>query len=252
MIGGMFILYVIFVAMIKPKLAPPYLPEKVKITEKIRSSVHLVPLMVIFFLVVGLIYFGIATASESAALGVGGAYILASLSGGLNRSIIKKSFVGAATVVGMIFFIIMGSRAFCQVLAYTGVTSQLAQTIVNLPISRWWILIGMQVVVFFLGCLMDPISIMYITIPIYIPIVKLLHFDSLWFSIIMMINLELACITPPFGLHLFVAKGIAPKEVSMMDIYISVFPFCLMHLAGMVVVMLFPGFFLFFPNMMTR
>jgi TRAP-type C4-dicarboxylate transport system permease large subunit len=113
-------------------------------------------------------------------------------------------------------------------------------------------MIGMQVVVVFLGCLMDPMSIMYITIPIFTPIVKLLHFDPLWFAIIMMINLELGCITPPFGMNLFVAKGIAPDEISMMDIFISAFPFGLMHMAGMVVVMLFPDFFLWLPNLMIK
>jgi hypothetical protein len=104
----------------------------------------------------------------------------------------------------------------------------------------------------FLGCLMDPLSIMYITLPVFTPIINALKFDPLWFGIIMMINLELGCITPPFGLNLYVMKGIAPKEVSMMDIFVSVFPFGLMHMAGMVIVMLFPDFFLWLPNKMIK
>ncbi|OGP95874.1 MAG: hypothetical protein A2157_19820, partial [Deltaproteobacteria bacterium RBG_16_47_11] len=252
MIGLMFILYVIIRAMIQPSLAPPYIPEKVRTVEKIRSSVHILPLLFIFFLVMGLIYLGVATATEAAALGAGGAFLLAGLTGGMKWSNIKESLLGTVKVSCMVFLIIMGSKAFGQLLAYTGITSQLAQTIGNLPVSRWWILIGMQVVVTLLGCLMDPTSIMFITIPIYTPIIKVLQFDPLWFAIIMLINLELGCITPPFGLNLYVAKGIAPKEISMMDIFVSIFPFALMHLAGMVIVMLFPDFFLWLPNKMVQ
>jgi TRAP-type C4-dicarboxylate transport system permease large subunit len=146
----------------------------------------------------------------------------------------------------------MGSKAFGQLLAYTGITSQIAQTVGNLPVSRWWILIAMQGVVTFLGFLMDPTSIIFIVVPIFTPIIKLLNFDPLWFAIIMLINLELGCITPPFGLNLYVAKGIAPKEISMMDIFVSIFPFALMHMAGMVIVMLFPDFFLWLPNKMIQ
>ena len=253
MIGSIFILYVIIRAIINPKLAPAYIPEKVKTIEKIRSSVHILPLVFIFFLVMGLIYLGVATATEAAALGAGGAFLLGHLTGkGFKWSDIKESLTGTVKVSCMVFLIVMGSKAFGQIMAYTGVTAHLAEAVGTLPVSRWWILIGMQVVVTFLGCLMDPTSIMFITIPIYTPIIKLLQFDPLWFAIIMLINLELGCITPPFGLNLYVAKGIAPKEISMMDIFVSIFPFALMHLAGMVIVMLFPDFFLWLPNKMIQ
>lgn len=252
MIGGMFILYVIIRAMLNPKLAPPYIPEQVRTIEKIRSSVHILPLLFIFFLVMGLIYLGVATASEASALGAGGAFLLAGLMGDLKWSNIKESLTGTVRVSCMVFLIIMGSKAFGQLLAYTGVTANLAQIVGNLPVSRWWILIGMQVVVTFLGCLMDPTSIIFITIPIFNPIINLLKFDPLWFAIIMMINLELGCITPPFGLNLYVAKSISPKEISMMDIFVSIFPFALMHMLGMVIVMLFPDFFLWLPNKMIQ
>jgi tripartite ATP-independent transporter DctM subunit len=252
MIGGMFILYVIILAMIKPHLAPSYAPEKVTTIEKIRSSVHILPVLVIFFLVMGLIYLGVATATEAAALGAGGAFLMAGLTGGLKWTQLRESLTGTVRVSGMVFLIIMGSKAFGQLLAFTGVTANLAQTVATLPVSRWWILIGMQVIVTSLGCLMDPMSIMYITLPVFLPIVKTLQFDNLWFAIIMMINLELGCITPPFGLNLYVAKGIAPAEISMMDIFRSAFPFGMMHMAGMVIVMAFPDFFLWLPNKMIQ
>lgn len=252
MIGLMFILYVVIRAMIQPNLAPHYVPVKVKTIEKIRSSVHILPLVFIFFLVMGLIYLGIATASEASALGAGGAFLLAALMGDLKWSNVKESLTGTVRVSCMVFLIIMGSKAFGQLLAYTGITSQLAQTIANLPVSRWWILIGMQIVVTFMGCLMDPTSIIFITIPIFTPIINILKFDPLWFAIIMLINLELGCITPPFGLNLYVAKGIAPREISMMDIFVSIFPFALLHMAGMVIVMLFPDLFLWLPNKVIK
>ena len=250
LIGLMFILYLIIRVMIKPELAPPDTSlEKVRTIEKIRSTVHILPLFFIFFLVMGLIYLGVATASEAAALGAGGAFLLAGLMGDLKWSNIKESLTGTVRVSCMIFLIIMGSKAFGQLLAYTGIASQVAETVASLPISRWWILITIQLLVVFLGCIMDPTSIIFITVPIFTPIITLLHFDPLWFAIMMMINLELGCITPPFGLNLYVAKAVVPKEVSMTDIFVSVWPFALMHLMGIVIVMLFPDLFLWLPNM---
>jgi tripartite ATP-independent transporter DctM subunit len=251
MIGLMFIVYVMILAKVKPHLAPTYVFEKTSMIQKIRSSVHILPLLFIFCLVMGLIYLGVATASEAAALGAGGSFLLAVLTKGLKARDVKNALMGTVRVSCMVFLIIMGSKAFGQLLAYTRVTSQLSETIVNLPVSPWVVLIGMQLVVTFLGCLMDPTSIMFITIPIFTPIIKLLHFDPLWFALIMMINLELGCLTPPFGLNLYVAKAIAPKDVTMWDVWKSVLPYCLMHLLGMVIVMLFPDVFLYLPNKMT-
>jgi len=254
MIGGMFILYLIIRVKIQPELAPPESDapaEKVSAGEKIRSTVHILPLFFIFFLVMGLIYLGIATASEAAALGAGGAFLLAGLMGDLKWVNVKESLTGTVRVSCMIFLIIMGSKAFGQLLAYTGIATQVADAVANLPVSRWWILIAIQLLVVFLGCIMDPTSIIFITVPIFTPIITLLKFDPLWFAIMMMINLELGCITPPFGLNLYVAKAIVPKDISMMDIFISVWPFALMHLMGIVIVMLFPDLFLWLPNMIN-
>src|SRR3972149_8168600 len=157
----MFILYLIIRVMIKPELAPPDTSlEKVRTIEKIRSTVHILPLFFIFFLVMGLIYLGVATASEAAALGAGGAFLLAGLMGGLKWANLKESLTGTVRVSGMVFLIIMGSKAFGQLLVFTGGTANLGETVATLPVSRWWILIGMQVIVTFLGCLMDPMSIM--------------------------------------------------------------------------------------------
>lgn len=253
MIGLMFILYVMILAMIKPELAPVYKVKKTSFAKKIRSSIDILPLLFIFFLVMGLIYLGVATASESAALGAVGAFVLAFLTGGgVSWAQMKESLKGTVRVCAMVFLIIMGSKAFGQLLAYTGVTAQLTETIVHLSVSPWAILIGMQLVVTFLGCLMDPTAIMFITIPIFSPIIKVLGFDPIWFALIMMINLELGCLTPPFGLNLYVAKAIAPKEVTMWNIWVSVLPYCVMHFFGMILVMIFPSFFLYLPNMMNR
>jgi TRAP-type mannitol/chloroaromatic compound transport system permease large subunit len=183
--------------------------------------------------VVGLIFLGVATPTEAAALGALGCFVLAFFYRGLNWDLTKRSFSSTLDVTIMMFMILTGSMAFSQLLAFTGATQGLIKLAVGLPLPP--ILI----------------TIMMVTIPIFMPIVQQLGFDPIWFGTIMLLNMEMATTSPPFGLVLFVMKGVAPPDTRMKDIYLSAIPFLICDLVVMVAIMAFPGVVLWLPSIMN-
>jgi TRAP-type C4-dicarboxylate transport system permease large subunit len=149
----------------------------------------------------------------------------------------------------MVFMIVAGSTAFCQMLAFSQATKGLVQLMTGFPLSPILIVMTMQVILLVMGCLMDLFSIMMITIPIFFPIIKALGLDPLWFGILFLLNMEIAPQTPPFGLELFVMKGVAPKEVTMGDIWRAAVPFILIEIFLLWLMIIFPGIALFLPSL---
>ena len=150
----------------------------------------------------------------------------------------------------MMFMILTGSMAFSQILAFTGSTQGLIQLAVGLPLPPILIVVSMQIVLLLLGTFMEPLTIMMVTIPIFMPIIKQLGFDPIWFGTIMLLNMEMATTSPPFGLVLFVMKGVAPPDTKMKDIYLSAIPFLICDVVAMVVIMALPGVVLWLPSLM--
>ena len=148
----------------------------------------------------------------------------------------------------MMFMIMTGAMAFSQILAFSGASLGLVQLAAELNLHPMFILIFMQIILFFMGIFMEPLTIMMVTLPIYLPIVKNLGFHPLWFGTIMLINMEMATTTPPFGLVLFVMKGVAPPDTTMADIYRAGFTFLICDAVAMGLVMAFPGLALYLPS----
>lgn len=243
--------YVVIRCLLQPHLAPPFEVSKLSLSEKLRATfIHVVPLGLIIFLVIGLIFLGIATPSEAAALGALGTIFLAAVYRKMGWETLKKSIMGTVRVTSMMFMIIVGSMTFSQIMAFSGASAGLIQLVTGLDLPPMMILISMQVILLFLGCFMDNLSMVMIAIPIFLPIVHALHFNTLWFSLIMLINMEMANTTPPFGLLLFVMKGVAPKGTTMGDIYKAGVPFLLCDATAMILVMIFPQIALFLPGLM--
>jgi tripartite ATP-independent transporter DctM subunit len=243
--------YVVIRCWLQPELAPSYEVSENPLMAKIKGTVlHVLPLGLIIFLVIGLIFLGIATPSEAAALGAFGTIVLAFAYRKMNLGILKRSIIGTVRITSMMFMIIVGSMTFSQIMAFSGASAGLIQVVTELELPPVMVLIAMQVLLLFLGCFMDNLSMVMIAIPIFLPIVNALHFNTLWFSLIMLINMEMANTTPPFGLLLFVMKGVAPKNTTMGDIYKAGVPFLLCDALVMVLVMIFPQIALYLPNLM--
>lgn len=242
--------YIITRCVLQPELAPTYDVQKIPLREKLMDTVkYVLPQGFVIFSVIGLMFLGIASPSEAAACGAIGTCILAACYKKLTWDVIKRSTTSSLTVTGMILIIIGGAQAFSQILAFTGASAGLAQFATDMPVSPIVIIIMMQLIILFLGCLMDVVSIMMITLPIFVPVVRQLGYDDVWFAVTYLINIEIAGISPPFGLSLFVMRGVAPKGTTMNDVYKAAIPFCCCSLLAMALIMAIPQIALWLPRM---
>ena len=239
--AALYMIYIVVRCWLQPGLTPPYQVAPVALSEKVRSFVkYLLPLGLIVFLVTGLIVLGIATPTESAALGCLGSFVLAAAYRALSWDVIKAAVVGSVKITAMTLAILVGAIGFSQLLAFSGASRGLLEFVVSLPISPILLILCMQLVVLMLGTFLEQIAIMLITLPIFMPIVSTLGFDPIWFGILMLINLQMALTTPPFGLLLFVMKGVAPEGATMREIYLAGLPFLVCDAIAMAMVFAFP------------
>jgi tripartite ATP-independent transporter DctM subunit len=245
--------YVVIRCWLQPELAPDYEEQGKKLTflEKVKHSIiHVFPVALIIFLVIGLIFIGVATPSESAAMGSLGIIILAIANRKMDFAIFKKCFTGTVKISAMMYAIIVGSTTFSQILSFSGASAGLINLVSSFDLSPIIILIFMQIILIFLGCFMDNLSMVMVAMPIFMPIIMALGFNPLWFSVLMLLNMEMANTTPPFGLLLFVMKGVAPPDTTMWDIYRAGIPFLLCDAVVVVLIMVFPQIALYLPSLM--
>ncbi len=210
------------------------------------------PVMLLFLIVMGSIYTGLATTTEAAALGALGALLLTihrkdMRNGGLNKVLLTT----AQTTTMLMMLIIFGSF-FGFVVSRLGIAHGMIEAVTTANLQPWVVLTLYIVVLLILGCLMDPASMMVITLPLAFPVLSKMGYDPVWLGIIVTIAVEIGMITPPVGLNLFVLKGIVPKEVTMTDIMAGSAPFILVMLVGLFVIVLFPQIALWLPQMMAK
>ena len=237
----LYIAYIVIRCRLQPELTPAYEVERVPLGERLKGVVfYLLPLGVIVFLVTGVIVIGVATPTEAAAMGCMGSFVVAAAYGGLSREVVIRAVTGTVRISVMMFAILIGAIGFSQIMAFSGATRGLLQAVGGLDVHPLLLILLMQLVVLVLGTFMEQVSIMLITLPLYIPIVKLLGYDPIWFGVLMLINLEMALTTPPFGMLLFVMKGVAPVGTKIKAIYLAGLPFLICDLIALIVVLLVP------------
>ncbi len=249
--SGLYLAYVVIWCHLFPKEAPMYEVPRIPIKEKMKVALKdLAPLGLIIFMVLGFIFLGVATPTEAAATGTLGAFILTFLYRCLTWEVVKKSVMGTVKVTVMIFMIVIVSTTYGQILAFTGAAAGMTEFIIKLHVPPIVILIGMLIIVLILGCFMETVAIMMITIPIYMPVVNAFHYDPIWFGILMLIALETGLITPPFGVTLFVMKGVAPPEITMSDIWRAVTPYVMVDVLCILLVLAMPILATLIPSLM--
>jgi tripartite ATP-independent transporter DctM subunit len=243
--------YITIRARLQPHLAPIYDVPPFTLMEKVMPTVrYILPLGFILFLVLGVIFLGIATPSEAAALGCLGTFILAAAYRRLTLALVKKALLETVQITAMVLLIMTGALAFSQIMSYTGASQGLVEAAINLPIAPIFVVILMLIVILFLGMFMDVVAIMMITLPIFIPIIKAIGFEPVWFGAMYLLNIEMATTSPPFGLSLFVMKGVAPPDTTMGDIYLGALPFLSCDLVAMILMLVFPNIVLWLPGLM--
>ncbi|MDG1130343.1 MAG: TRAP transporter large permease subunit [Paracoccaceae bacterium] len=234
---------------IDPDAAPAYEVEPMTLGEKLSLFIRdVVPMVGVMVVIVAMMVGGIVTPSEAAAFGALGVLILAVIFRCLTWEAVKKSIVGALRVTLMAYLIVFGSATFSQLLAFSGASSGLIKWATGFDLEPIAMLLVMFGVLLLLGMFMEQISMMLLTVPIFFPLAQSLGFDPIWFGLIMLLALEISFTTPPFGLLLFVMKGVAPPDTTMCDIYMSAIPFILCSLGLVALLIMFPPLALWLPG----
>ncbi len=252
-LSGLFILYIAIRSFIQKDLAPALpLEERRQITWRMKFvALKAIVLPVLLIVgVLGSIFQGVATPTEAAAIGAFGSLICGLIYGRMTWGVVKVACLNTLKSSCMVMWIMIGSLLFVSFYFGVGGADFVKDTLVGLHVNRWVIIAGMQVVIFILGCLMDPAGIVMLCTPLWIPVIKALGFDSLWFGVLFIVNLEMSYLTPPFGYNLFYMKSIAPEGVTMADIYRSVWPFVTLQATGLVICMIFPEIITWLPGKM--
>ena len=251
LLSALFVAYILIRSHFQGHLAPA-IPKEEMIPWSARLA--LLPKLAfpigLILLVMGSIFLGVATPTEASAIGAGGSVACAVLKKRLTRQRFKDALITTMKLSSMILWIVIAASAFTSLYAVTGAQSLMADLLLAAPGGRWGAIIIMQLVFVVLGCFMDPTGILMITTPIFFPVVQQLGFDPLWFGILFVVNMEMAFLTPPFGLNLFFLKGVAPPDVTMGDIYRSIGPFVGLQAIGLVLVMAFPWLATWLPGLM--
>ncbi len=249
MLTVLFSAYVFIRAWRQPHLAPGV--SGITWKERVVSLKGLWAVIVLIVAVLGSIYGGITTPTEAAGVGAFGALVIAVI----RRSISFKGLMQAAwrglVVVGFVMFLVMGAMFFSHYLTMTGMTQSLTIWMASLPVSPWVVLGGMCIILIFLGCFLDSTAIILITTPLFLPIVTGFGFSPIWYGVILVMNIEIAFVTPPVGLNLYVVSNIVP-DIPLTTILKGSIPFLLLAVLGIALVISFPELALWLPSTMLQ
>ncbi len=239
LLAALYVGYFVVQAKLRPDLAPPYAGARKPLRARIKGLVVLIPLAALVLLVTGFIFLGIATPSETAALGAVGALLVSVAHRRLNWRILREALLGTLATTAMINAILIGASAFSQMLSVTGAAPALVSLAAGLRLDPLTLALTIQVLILVLGCFIDAVSIMLIAVPMIMPLVVALGADPIWICVLILIQLELGGITPPFGVLLFVMKGLRP-DIATATIYRSIVPIVAIQLALCALLMFFP------------
>jgi C4-dicarboxylate transporter DctM subunit len=232
---------------LKPSMAPR--SEEVTWSQRWASLSKIWAFLVLAISIIGSIYAGIATPTESAAIGATFSIFIAMLYRRLTFSALHGALLRAVGITSMIMFLVIGGNVMAFLLSTLAIPQYVTEMVMGLEISKWSVMIIINVILLLMGCLLDPMAIMVISLPIIFPIITNLGFDPVWFGIVVTINVEMGMITPPVGLNLFILKGAVPG-VTMKDVVVGALPFLLLLLTGLIIIMLIPDIATWLPNKM--
>ncbi|OUR70038.1 C4-dicarboxylate ABC transporter [Marinomonas sp. 42_23_T18] len=243
---GCFIVYILITTYINPESAPaiPYNEEDGTRGQQIVNALKaIVPPLTLVLVVLGSIFTGIATPTESSALGGVGALLLAMMYRKFNFKMLFDSSLETVKVTAMVFAILMGATAFSMAFSYTGGDYIVEEALLSLPGEKWGFIILSMLAIMILGFFIDFVEIAFIIVPILAPVAETLGINMVWFAILIAMNLQTSFLTPPFGFSLFYLKGVAPKSITTMDIYKGVLPFIAIQVLVLISIILFPDFY---------
>jgi tripartite ATP-independent transporter DctM subunit len=248
-LAGFYLVTIFIQTRLDPTAAPAYEVEAVPLAIRLGMFLRdVVPMVGLMVGIVAMMLYGIATPSEAAAFGALGVLLLAAVFGQVTIKALVASVQGALRVTLMAYLIVFGSATFSQILAFSGASRGLIEWATSFDLPPVAMLLAMFACLLVLGMFMEQISMMLLTVPIFFPLAMQLGFDPVWFALIMLLALEISFTTPPFGLLLFVMKGVAPPDTTMRDIWMAAIPFILCSLLLVGLLILMPGLALWLPG----
>jgi tripartite ATP-independent transporter DctM subunit len=254
MMAGSFMVYIAVRCWINPEMGPPLPPEECAISFR-QKIAGLRDGLIAFSLVVlalGSILVGAATPTEAAAITAIGAMLVALFYGRLTLDVMKKATSSTMKLTGMIIWILIGAQLYSNFQMLMGAHKLLNQLVVQYDVAPVVVIIIMQIIMLIMGCFMDEFIVVMICAPLFTPIALSLGYDPIWFGVLMILNMEVAIQSPPYGFCLFYLKAVAPPEITMLDIYKSVAPFVAIKIGMIVLVIMFPGIITWLPNLIFK
>ncbi len=251
MLAGIYMIYVIVRSVLNPSLAPPVpKAERADFLGKVKSLKALILPGLLIGTVLSFIVLGITTPSEASAVGAGGSIIAAIIYRTLTFEMLKSVLLDTTKLMGMLIWITLAAVFFSKVYLGLGAGFILEEFIEDNALSPYAVITTMLVIYFLLGMFLDDFAIVFITVPLFVPIVESLGFDPIWFAVLFIVSMQTAYITPPFGYNLFYMRAVAPPEVTINDLYKAAIPFIFLQIFGLVLIVVFPSIALWLPGVL--
>lgn len=248
-LSGLYMLFSVVYALLYPQAAPRIPKEEMPTwAERWRALRAIWAPLLLIFLVLGTIFLGLAAPTEAAAVGAFGAMLVAALHRKLTWQNLRLALEQTAKTTAMVLWIIFGANAFVAFYVAQGGDRFVSELLLGTGLSPWGILIVMQIILIILGMFLDWVGILLLAVPVFVPIIRSLGFDPLWFGVLYLVNMQMSFLSPPFGYALFYVRGVAP-QIPMGTIYRAAIPFLLLQLTGLILIMLFPGLVTWLPSL---
>lgn len=247
---ALFVAYIGIRCWLQPEMGPALPPEeRGKLRDKVIAARDGAFAFALIFLVLGSILFGVATPTEAAAIGAVGAIAIALVYGRFNWEVLKEASIGAMSLTAIAVWIIIGAMVFSNFYMLMGAGRMLKELTLDIGLGPWGVIVLMQLSLLVMGFIIDEFIIVIVAAPLYTPIAISLGFDPIWFGVLMILNMEIAIQTPPYGFALFYLKAVAPPDVTMLDIYKSIGPFVTIKFIVLGITMAFPATITWLPNL---
>lgn len=247
----LFLAYIAVRAWLQPKSAPAIsAEERTAVGGKLlkRTVLHMLPPLFLIIAVLGSIIGGVASPTEASGVGAFCAMLIAAAYRRLNLQNVKEAAHTTLIVTTMVFFIIIGAQIFNAVFLYLGGGVLIRNMLIAIPLGKWFILAVMMFILFIMGFFISWQGLLYVIVPIFLPVAMALGFDPLWFALLVCLNLQMSFLTPPFAYAIFFVKGASPPEITTWDIYRGVVPFVALQAFGMFICIVFPEIILWLPR----
>ena len=250
MLAAIYMFYIFVRARLQPQLAPAIAaPERIDFFGKVGSLKALILPGILIGTVLGFIIMGVTSPSEASAVGAAGSIICAAIYRTLNMQMLREALQGTAKLMGMLLWITIAAVFFSKIYIGLGAGSLITELVEDSSLAPYMVIIAMLACYFVLGMFLDDFAIVFITVPLFVPIVQELGFDTVWFAVLFILSMQSAYLTPPFGYNLFYMRSVAPANISIYDLYWAAIPFVVLQVIGLGLVVAFPQIALWLPGL---